>query len=201
MAALLGLTIAWGSLHQISSEHKFKTSMLLWMLAPQTQAPQPPFNHWCQDRNTLTRGVCYVVDDDHIQAVEFLRAHLRPGDTLYVGLPQHDRILMGDNVTYFATQALPATRWSQFDPFLENSAPIQQEMIDDLKRNDPAYVVLDSEFDKLHEPNGSSVHTGVHLLDHYIAQHYRWVKTFGEMTVLERRSDQTGNESADSLRE
>jgi hypothetical protein len=94
---------------------------------------------------------------------------------------------MNDNMTYFATQRLPATKWSHFDPFLQNSVQTQQEMVADLERNKPPYVVLDSEFDKLHEPNGSSVHTGVHLLDDYIAQSYRWVRTFGEMRVLERK--------------
>src|ERR1700761_7198226 len=67
--------------------------------------------------------------------------------------------------------------------------PLQREMISDLERNKPPYLALDSEFDKVHEPNGSSVHTGVHLLDDYIAQHYRLVKTFGEMTVLQRIPD------------
>jgi hypothetical protein len=70
-------------------------------------------------------------------------------------------------------------------------------MIGDLQRNKPPYVVLDSEFDALHEPNGSSVHTGVHLLDNYIAQHYEWVKTFGEMTVLQRRPGLAANQSKD----
>jgi hypothetical protein len=177
---------AWGSLHQISSQHKFKTSMLMWLLVPDGMAPQPPFASWCQGKSPVVRGVCYPVDDDHIQTVEFLEAHTRPGDTLYVGLPQHDRILINDNLTYFAAQRLPATKWSHFDPYLQNSVPIQQEMISDLERNKPPYVVLDREFDVLQEPNGSSVHTGVHLLDVYIAQHYRLVKTFGEMTILER---------------
>jgi hypothetical protein len=197
MIFLLCLTTVWGALHQLSAEHKFKTSMLLWALEPGKQQPQPPFNNWCRDESPVVHGVCYVIDDDHIQTVEFLEAHTRPGDRLYVGLPQHDRILINDNLTYFATQRLPATKWSHFDPFLQNSAPIQREMIGDLQRNKPPYVVLDSEFDALHEPNGSSVHTGVHLLDNYIAQHYEWVKTFGEMTVLQRRPGLAANQSKD----
>jgi hypothetical protein len=190
MIVLLWIFAGWGGLHAISGLHKFKSSMLLWMLEPAKMDPQPPFDGWCRDRNPLTRGVCYTVDSDHIQTVEFLEAHTRPGDTLYVGLPQHDRIFINDNVTYFATQRLPATKWSHFDPFLQNSVSTQQDMVADLERNKPPYVVLDSEFDAIREPNGSSVHTGVHLLDIYIAQHYQWVKTFGEMTILERRPAQ-----------
>src|ERR1700761_242740 len=186
---LFAFLTLWGDLHPISSEHKFKSSMLMWFIVPGKMAPEPPFQRWCQDQTPITRGVCYVLDDDHIQTVEFLKAHTHSGDTLYVGLPQHDRVLVDDNITYFATQRLPATKWSHFDPFLQNSAPIQREMISDLERNKPPYLALDSEFDKVHEPNGSSVHTGVHLLDDYIAQHYRLVKTFGEMTVLQRIPD------------
>jgi hypothetical protein len=189
LAVTIGLSVLmamWGSLHQLSSQHKFKTSMLLWLLVPGKVAPQPPLDGWCRDKNPLTRGECYVVDQDHIQTVEFLEAHTHRGDTLYVGLPQHDRVLINDNITYFATQRLPATKWSHFDPFLQNSVGTQEEMVADLERNRPPYVVLDSEFDAQKEPNGSSVHTGVHLLDDYIKQHYRWVKTFGEMAILER---------------
>jgi hypothetical protein len=35
-------------------------------------------------------------------------------------------------------------------------------------------------------PNGSSVSTGVHLLDDYIAEHYVVVQKYGELTILKR---------------
>lgn len=144
-----------------------------------------PPESWCGDRNSVTRDRCYTLDGDHIRTVEFLESHDHPGDTLYVGLPHHDRIYINDNATYFATQLLPATRWSQFDPYLQNSVPIQREMITDLEQNRPRFVVLDSEFDHNREPNGSSVSTGVHLLDDYIRAHYEPIRKFGEMSVLE----------------
>jgi hypothetical protein len=181
------VTGIWTLLHLVSGEHKFGSSTLLWLLEPGKMQPQAPYRSWCADNTPVTLGFCFLMDEDHIQTVQFLSQHTRPGDTLYVGVPEHDRILMNDNMTYFATQRLPATKWSHFDPFLQNSVQTQQEMVADLERNKPPYVVLDSEFDKLHEPNGSSVHTGVHLLDDYIAQSYRWVRTFGEMRVLERK--------------
>jgi hypothetical protein len=181
------VTGAWASLRVVFGERNTAGSTLLWLLEPGRMPPRAPYRSWCTDDTPVTRGLCFLMDDDHIQTVEFLRQHTRPEDTLYVGLPEHDRIFINDNLTYFATQRLPATKWSHFDPFLQNSVPTQQEMIADLERNKPPYVVLDSEFDAMQEPNGSSVHTGVHLLDDYIAQDYRWVKTFGEMRVLARR--------------
>ena len=88
--------------------------------------------------------------------------------------------------TYFAAQRLPAVKWTEFDPFLENRADIQQEMIAELEQHKPPYVVLDSEYDKAWEPNGSSVSTGVHLLDDYISAHYKTVEQYGELTILQR---------------
>jgi len=166
--------------------------MLLWLLEPGSLQPRSLYSNWCSEKTPMTRGLCFLMDEDHIHAVEFLIQHTRPEDTLYVGLPEHDRILVNDNMTYFAVQRLPATKWSHFDPFLQNSVAIQQLMIADLQRNKPPYVVQDSEFDDTHEPNGSSVHTGVHLLDDYIAQNYKRVTTFGKLTVLQRNGRAPG---------
>jgi len=180
------VTGAWATLPVVLGEARSGGSTLLWILEPGRMPPRAPFRNWCSDDTPVTRGLCFLMDADHIQTVEFLIEHTRPEDTLYVGLPEHDRIFINDNMTYFATRRLPATKWSQFDPFLQNSVQTQQEMIADLERNKPPYVVLDSEFDGMREPNESSVHTGVHLLDDYIAQDYRRVQTFGKMRVLER---------------
>jgi hypothetical protein len=178
---------AISTLQQLLLQHHQRVSTLEWMVSPAKQQPLFPFQRWCGEKNPLTRGFCFVLDGDHIQAVEFLTEHTRPGDTLYVGLPQHERIFVNDNITYFATQRLPATKWSHFDPFLQNREDIQREMIGELQRHKPPYIVLDSEFEGVREPNGSSVSTGVHLLDDYIAAHYTSVRTFGELTILERR--------------
>jgi len=178
-----GLSALW---QQIRLGHSQRTSTLRWIVSPSTQTPRPPFDRWCREKNPITRGFCYVLDDDHIQTVEFIEQHTRPGDTLYVGLPHHDRIWVADNITYFATQRLPATKWTQFEPLLQTRADIQREMKSELERSKPPYIVLDSEFDNSSEPNGSSLHSGVFLLDDYISSHYVFVQRFGEMTILER---------------
>lgn len=154
------------------------------VLTPNRQPPSPPFQGWCQERTPITRGFCYLLDNDHIQAVEFLAAHTTPNDTLFVGLTHHDRIFANDMITYFAVQRLPAVKWAEFDPFLQNRADIQQEMIARLKERTPPYIMLDREFDTVWEPNGSSVSTGVHLLDQYIAAHYQPVEQYGNLAIL-----------------
>jgi hypothetical protein len=105
-----------------------------------------------------------------------------------VGLRHHDRVIANDNVTYFATGLLPATHWSHFDPHLQNSVSIQQEMIRELATRRPPYVVLDSEFEAFNEPNDSSLNTGVRLLDDFIRQQYEPVRYFGNLTILRRKS-------------
>lgn len=157
-----------------------------WIVSPRRQPPSPPLTSWCQFPTPVTRGMCFLLDPDHIRTVEYLDTHTTPADTLYVGLAHHDRVFTNDMATYFAAQRLPATKWAHFDPFLQNRADIQQQMIEELEQRKPPYVVLDSEFESVHEPNGSSVSTGVHLLDDYIAAHYSPVETYGELRVLKR---------------
>lgn len=158
-----------------------------WMISPNRQPPAAALRSWCQFPTPITKGMCFLLDSDHIRTVEYLDAHTTPADTLYVGLAHHDRIYINDLATYFAAQRLPATKWAHFDPFLQNRVDIQREMIADLERNKPPFVVLDSEFENVSEPNGSAVSTGVHLLDDYIAAKYVPVERYGELTILKMR--------------
>lgn len=182
--ALGGASSRW---HDVLSQRHNGSLMAGWIFARNRQAPYPPFREWCSNRNALNKGLCFFNDNDHLEAIEYIESHTTPLDTLYVGLPHHDRIFAGDNLTYFATQRMPAVKWSQLDPFLENRADIQQEMIGEIEQNKPPYVMLDSEFEKVVEPNGSSTSTGVHLLDDYIDANYKPVVKFGELSILRSR--------------
>jgi hypothetical protein len=141
---------------------------------------------WCKIEGPLTTGLCFLPDHDHIQAIEFIESHTRPGDRLFVGQPRHDIVFANDLLIYFATQRLPATKWSQFDPDLVNRYDIQTQIVRDLDINAPPYIALDSAFDMMHEPNDSSKSSGVTLLDDYIHKQYRPVETFGEIAVWQR---------------
>lgn len=197
LAVMLALLLAGGALSVVDQkveQQRQRASTLKWFVSPGKALP--PMTGWCGLRNAITKGFCYVVDDDHMRTIEFLETHTLPGDTLYVGLPRHDIIFANDNVTYFATQRMPATHWTQLDPYLENRADIQREMIADLERNRPPYIALDSTYVGSHEPNGSSVSTGVRLLDDYIAAHYELVRSFGVMAILQRKTTVQGLSSS-----
>lgn len=179
---------AWSSLHEISMEHAEHLSVAEWVLSSAQDSTQKTSAAWCKSPNPLTRGFCFLPEDDRIHAIEFISSHTRPGDQLYSGLKHHDRIFANDNLIYFATQRLPATRWSHLDPGLQTSYDIQTQMISELERNAPPYIVLDSEFDLSREPNDSAKSSGVMLLDDYIRDKYQPVETFGIMSIRRRGS-------------
>lgn len=183
---LSGLAAGWSSLYQVviqCSQHSF---VLESLLSSATKSTPEAKTAWCKATNALTRGFCFVPEDDRIETIEFIDSHTRPNQPLFVGLAKHDTIIGNDNLIYFAAQRLPATRWSEFDPDLQNREDIQNQMVYELETGAPPYVVLDSEFESLHEPNDSSISSGVTVLDEYLHSRYRHVETFGAMSVWQR---------------
>ena len=82
---------------------------------------------------------------------------------------------------------LPATKWAQFDPGLQTTAGIQNEMTSKLEGKKPRIVVLESDWDNVNEPNVSALSSGVTVLDDYIRLHYETVRQYGTISVLARR--------------
>jgi hypothetical protein len=146
----------------------------------------PEQEAWCKSDNPLTKGLCFIPDNDRIKTIDFIESHTTPAQTLYVGIPHHDRIVANDNIIYFATQRLPATHWHDLDPLLENRRDIQLLMIQDIDSNKPPYIVIDAEFEDVHEPNESDKSTGVTLLDDYIHAKYRQTISFGLFSIWQR---------------
>jgi hypothetical protein len=185
ISCLMGLSLvpaAWSALHEIRLEY-LQHSFLFTRTASPTME-----TNWCKTPNPLTTAICFLPEDDRIHAIEFISSHTQPGQPLYSGLSHHDRVFANDNLIYFATQRLPATRWSHFDPDLQNRYDIQTQMVHELEQNPPPYIVLDSEFDLVREPNDSSVSSGVTLLDNYIHDKYQHNETFGTLSIWRRRN-------------
>jgi Dolichyl-phosphate-mannose-protein mannosyltransferase len=128
---------------------------------------------------------CSRVRSDEINAAKYVRARSKPGDTIFVGLPHHDRIFVNNAAFYFVVNLRPATKWYHFDPGLQTGEAVQRLIVRDLENARPKFVVLDSEWDDYREPNGSANSSGVLILDHFIEKHYRQVAKFGTMTVCE----------------
>jgi hypothetical protein len=182
------LPAAWSALHEVRFEYVWHSSVAERILSSTRNAGPGTETEWCKMANPVTTGFCFFPEEDRVHAIEFIDSHTQPGQTLYVGVSHHDRIFANDNIIYFAAQRLPATRWSHFDPDLQNRYDIQMQMVDELERNAPPYIVLDSEFELSREPNDSSKSSGVMLLDRYIHDKYQPSETFGTMSVWQRRS-------------
>lgn len=188
LAALFVFSAAWCSLRKMRDMYVQHSSLLGEVLSPPGKMLSPLEMNWCKIANPLTRGICFLPDDDHIQTIEFIDAHTQPGQPLFVGLTRHDKIYANDNLIYFATQRLPATGWSQFEPDLQNQYGIQVEMVHELKTNIPPYIVRDSEFDQSHEPNDSDKSSGVTLLDDFLRNQYQQVQAFGSLSIWQLRN-------------
>lgn len=129
----------------------------------------------------------FLLYQQRAEALQFLRAHTKDDDTLFVGAGRHDKIFSNDISMYFLSRRQPATHWYQFDPGLQNSLSIQERMLHDLESNKPKFVWSETSWDDVREPNTSAISHSVFLLDNYIEDHYMPVATFGKVTIKLRR--------------
>jgi Dolichyl-phosphate-mannose-protein mannosyltransferase len=151
----------------------------------------------CRTQAGLERVACFKLAVDQEAAVHYIQENTTISDSIFVGLLQHERIFVNNVSFYFIANRRPATKWYHFDPGLQTTAPIQRLMIADLLRAKPKYIVLDSDWDGLREPNESSKSSGVRLLDEFIANKYERVAKFGSLTILKPVSaSDRGRESA-----
>lgn len=186
LAGLFAASSVWSALREIKNVRLVHGSLpeTFWSFA--TRRSSQLHAEWCRQKSPLTEGLCFLPDDDHIRVIEFISTHTTAQESLFVGVSHHDRIHSNDNLIYFASQRLPATHWSHFDPGLQNRADIQTEIVHELELKAPPYVVRDSQFDLIREPNDSSKSTGVTILDHYLDTEYQRVCTFGELSIWRR---------------
>lgn len=119
-----------------------------------------------------------------------------PGERIFVGLHRHDLIQFNDALFYFLAERLPATKYHDLPRGIATTAEVQREIIRELDRGPVRCVVLF----KSHlygdpsnlEPNRSRFSSGVHLLDEYIAVHYRREALEGQYLILLRADDDLG---------
>jgi hypothetical protein len=182
---LSAVAATWSALHEVKLLYTQHLSLPEWAFSSHGVLAETD-NTWCKLNNPLTEGVCFLPEANRIEAIEFIDSHTRPDQELYVGLTKHDRVLVNDNLIYFATQRMPATRWSHFDPFLQNRYDVQKQMVHELEVNAPPYIVLDSEWDSVREPNESAKSSGVTLLDDYLRDNYHYTTSFGQLSIWQR---------------
>jgi hypothetical protein len=141
----------------------------------------------CDPEQGLARARCFVLPDPELAAIRYVAAHSEPDQPILVANGINDKTSANNMAFYFLAGRQPATKWAEFDPGLQNSEPIQADMVRELERHQPPLVILDTEWDDFNEPNGSAKHSGVSMLDDYIHRHYQEVKRFDPYIVLQRR--------------
>jgi hypothetical protein len=140
------------------------------------------------DRCIAWSGMRYaLLRPSYLLVARYINRHTDQRERILVGLDRHDKIFINPMSLYYAADRLPGTRWSQYDPGIQNSREIQGEMIEDLLQNDVRYVVRDASFDNKNEPNDSAMSTGVHLLDNFIAEKYRPIAQSGSVRIWLRK--------------
>ena len=139
----------------------------------------------CQTPAGFERLACFTVDQNRADAIQYVQQRTGADEAILVGLGRHDKIFVNDVAFYFLAGRWSATRWHHMDPGLQTAAPIQREMVAELSARRPRFVLLDSRWDAVEEPNASAVGSGVTILDDYIRSHFTPVARFGTMTVLQ----------------
>jgi hypothetical protein len=141
----------------------------------------------CRAPAGLQRMACFRLSPETVATVQYVQLHTAPDDPIFIGVSRHDRIFANDLALDFAINRPSATKWHQFDPGLQTSAPIQQEMVGELQRTHPKLIILESGWDNTDEPNESSMSSGVTVLDDYLRRTYVPTAVFGRNTIEEIR--------------
>jgi hypothetical protein len=187
MMAISIFAATWSALKEVRVLHLYHGSVLEELLSAPEPASVRSEIDWRGQPDTLHTGLWFLYSPIHSKLVSYLLGHTRPSETVFIGLPRHDRILNNDLLTYFVAGRLPATRWSHFDPDLQTRADIQRQMIHEIDAQAVRFIVLEPEFDQANEPsNDSSKSSGVTLLDDYIRANYHPIQMFGDLSLLLR---------------
>ncbi|HXA26596.1 MAG TPA: hypothetical protein VNW90_30270 [Acetobacteraceae bacterium] len=148
----------------------------------------PPASGSCRMPAGLERLACFRTSAATIETILYVQHRTAADDPVFIGLPWHDRIVVSDVLLYFGMNRPPATKWYEFDPGLQTSAPIQQEMVGELQRAKPKLIVIDASWSEVREPNDSVLSSGVTVLDDYLRNAFEPVATFGSNTIMRARS-------------
>lgn len=121
-------------------------------------------------------------------AVAQARRFARPGQPIYVLGRRADITTSGAPIFYVLAQRPNPTRYDIPAPGVVTSAPVQREIIRDLRASRPPVIVRwDSPVTAAPEPNRSGRSSGIRLLDGWIAANYREQSRYGNWIILTPR--------------
>jgi hypothetical protein len=125
--------------------------------------------------------------------VAFVDSRVPPDQKLFVGLHRHDVVVVGDTMIYFILDRPLATRYQELHPAWTDTAPIQQEIIQDLQAKKVSVIILKRIFtdDELNRTKKDFLknlpNIGATDLDDFIQDNYVKVRKFGPYTIWKRK--------------
>jgi Dolichyl-phosphate-mannose-protein mannosyltransferase len=138
----------------------------------------------CHPLVGLERARCLILDPADTAAIQYVEQRTSPEDKIFVGAGRHDKILVNDIRFYFVSGRPAITKWQEFDPGVQTTLPFQNQIIASMQQYSPKFIVLNSTWDNVMEPNGSRFSSGVTALDDYIHAHYVPQATFDKVVIL-----------------
>jgi len=120
----------------------------------------------------LPRLRCATTDDDRIVVARFLIEQAPADRPVYVGAGRHDKLFVNDVLLYFLSGTFAPTKWYDLHPGVQTTIAVQSEMIKDMRRRPPAWVIRNTAWDGIEEPNQSRFSSGVTALDDYLKRSY-----------------------------
>ena len=122
-------------------------------------------------------------------AVADVRRRVPAGRPIYVLGSRSDITTAGAPLFYVLADRPNPTRYDIAAPGVVTSAPVQREIVSDLRRTHPGAVVRwNDPTTAAPEPNRAGRSSGVRILDAYLAAAYRPVARYGTWTVLVPRA-------------
>ncbi|MFM9126063.1 MAG: hypothetical protein ACKOTA_00525, partial [Solirubrobacterales bacterium] len=121
-------------------------------------------------------------------AVAEARRLSSPGEPIYVTGRRADITTAGAPLFYVLAERPNPTRYDIAAPGVVTSAPVQEEIVEELRSVRPPVIVRwDSPQTAAPEPNRAGRSSGVRILDRYVDSAYREAGRFGDGVVLTPR--------------
>jgi hypothetical protein len=135
------------------------------------------------------------------RAVHEVQSRVPAGRPIYVATRRSDLVTSGDPLFYVLAGRPNPTRYDIQAPGVITSAPVQREIVRDLRRTRPRVVVrFTSRVTAAPEPNRAGESTGVTILDDYLARAYRPAARAGPYVILGRTPAATRRSSRSPAR-
>jgi len=132
----------------------------------------------------LPRLRCVSADKDYLLAARFVKTQSNENDLVYVGTNRHDKIFVNAIAFYFMAERCSITKWHDLHPGIQTALDVQRAIVTEMQAVPVRFLILDSRWDNVEEPNDSRISTGVTILDEYIQTHFEEVQRFGSVHIL-----------------